>query len=65
MHTVARPVASPCVNLCRMEPATGLCEGCLRTIDEIVDWGVLDDAGKRVVLARVATRRDARVKGAA
>jgi glyoxylase-like metal-dependent hydrolase (beta-lactamase superfamily II) len=38
------PVPSPCINICRMVPATGLCEGCMRTIDEIVAWGRADDA---------------------
>ena len=31
----ADDVASPCVNVCRMDELSGLCEGCLRTIDEI------------------------------
>ena len=32
---------SPCISVCRMDPASGLCQGCLRTIDEIVAWGSL------------------------
>ena len=52
-------VASPCINVCRMHPRTGLCEGCLRTIDEITVWSRLDDAGKLGVLARVDQRREA------
>ncbi|HUN91380.1 MAG TPA: DUF1289 domain-containing protein, partial [Burkholderiaceae bacterium] len=32
------PVASPCVNVCHIEPGTGCCEGCLRTLDEIAGW---------------------------
>lgn len=43
------PVPSPCISVCRMDPASGLCEGCWRTIGEIVEWGRLDDAGKRTV----------------
>lgn len=50
-------VASPCVNLCRMNPATGYCDGCLRSIDEIVAWTRLDDSGKRSVLALLPARR--------
>ncbi|MFO1218101.1 MAG: DUF1289 domain-containing protein [Burkholderiaceae bacterium] len=50
-------VPSPCVDVCRMNPATGLCEGCLRTIDEIAAWGSLDDAAKRAVWARLHARR--------
>lgn len=47
---------SPCVSVCRMGEASGLCEGCWRTIDEIRAWSRLDDAGKRVVWARIAER---------
>jgi uncharacterized protein len=32
-------VRSPCVSVCRMDPATGWCEGCYRTIEEIAGWG--------------------------
>ena len=54
------PVPSPCINICRMVPATGLCEGCLRTIDEIVAWGRADDDYKRTVWAEIR-RREARI----
>ncbi len=53
------PVASPCVDVCRIDEATGHCAGCLRTIDEIAVWSMLDDAAKRDVLAAVAQRRAA------
>ena len=42
-------VPSPCVAVCRVNPATQQCEGCLRTLDEISAWRVLDDEGKRAV----------------
>ncbi|MCS0592310.1 DUF1289 domain-containing protein [Massilia norwichensis] len=50
------PVPSPCINICRMVPATGLCEGCMRTIDEIVAWGRADDDYKRAVWAEIRRR---------
>ena len=53
------PVPSPCNNVCRIDPHNGLCEGCLRTMDEIVDWGSLDDAGKRAVWLQLARRAEA------
>jgi predicted Fe-S protein YdhL (DUF1289 family) len=40
-----------------MDPVAGLCEGCLRTIDEIAHWSTMDDAQKRAVLATIAHRR--------
>ena len=43
------PVPSPCINVCRMDEASGWCEGCLRTIDEIASWSAYDDATRRAV----------------
>lgn len=51
-------VPSPCINVCRMNAATGLCEGCARTIDEIAAWSVLDDEGKRAVWRALLERRE-------
>jgi len=52
-------IQSPCTSVCRMNPATGYCEGCFRTIPEITDWSRADDARKRAILAEVASRRAA------
>ncbi|MFP5460991.1 MAG: DUF1289 domain-containing protein [Gammaproteobacteria bacterium] len=53
------PVPSPCISICRMDAQTGLCEGCLRTLDEIADWGSMPDARRRAVLESVDARRAA------
>ena len=50
-------IPSPCISVCRLHPATGWCEGCARSIDEIAAWGRLDDAGKRAVWALLPARR--------
>lgn len=50
-------VASPCVNVCRMSPTTGLCEGCSRTIDEIAAWSRMSDESKRAVWQQLDARR--------
>jgi predicted Fe-S protein YdhL (DUF1289 family) len=50
-------VPSPCVNVCVMDAASGVCIGCLRTLDEIAAWSVLDAAAKRAVLAELPQRR--------
>ena len=54
------PVASPCRQICVMDPHSGLCVGCARTLDEIASWSALDDAARLQVLHRVAQRRAAR-----
>ncbi|HTQ01114.1 MAG TPA: DUF1289 domain-containing protein [Casimicrobiaceae bacterium] len=58
----AGPVPSPCISVCRMSEATGLCEGCLRTLDEIAAWSVLDDEQRRAVWDAIALRRAARAQ---
>jgi len=50
------PVASPCINVCRMDASTGWCEGCLRTIDEIANWSTFDNDAKRAVWDAIETR---------
>lgn len=40
-----------------MDAATGLCRGCLRTLDEIAAWGGADEAGRIAILAAVVRRR--------
>lgn len=50
-------VASPCINLCRMDETSGLCRGCFRTLDEIAGWSRADDDTKRAILAAVDKRR--------
>ena len=50
------PVPSPCISVCRMDPGSGLCLGCFRTIDEIVAWGRQSDRERRVVWQRIVHR---------
>ena len=54
----ALAVSSPCISVCRMDAASGLCEGCFRTRDEIAGWSAATEAGKRttwnVILQRMA-----------
>ena len=55
---MAASVPSPCIGLCILDPQSGFCKGCLRTIEEIGAWIGLDDDRRREVLIRVAERRD-------
>lgn len=52
-------ISSPCINICRMNPRTGLCEGCYRSIDEITVWAGACDRIKRGILDKVELRRAA------
>ena len=50
---------SPCVEVCRMNPGRGLCDGCHRTLDEIARWPQMSDAERERVLAALPRRRPA------
>ena len=58
-HIDSGPVPSPCVDICKMNPQTGFCDGCLRTLDEIASWSNASDDIKRAVWVEVERRRDA------
>ena len=49
-------VPSPCVNVCQMDPGSGLCLGCRRTLREIADWLEMTPEEKLAILERVAQR---------
>lgn len=51
-------VPSPCVDVCKMDPGSGLCLGCARTIDEIAAWSTLDDLARRRVWKALPARRE-------
>jgi uncharacterized protein len=51
-----QPVPSPCIDICRMDPVSGLCEGCKRTLDEIARWSGMDAVAKRRVWEQLAAR---------
>ena len=49
--------ASPCLGICLMDPATRMCRGCLRTVEEIRLWYEASTAEKWAILARLEARR--------
>ena len=51
--------ASPCINVCVMNPLTALCDGCQRSLDEIVLWGSASEAQKRAIWQLIRQRRAA------
>ena len=51
------PIVSPCIRLCAIDHATGLCAGCGRTLAEIGNWMRYDDETRRKIMAGLADRR--------
>lgn len=48
---------SPCISVCRIDEATGLCAGCDRTLDEIARWGSMTESQKGAVWRSIDARR--------
>ncbi len=51
-----RAVASPCVQVCAVDAALGLCLGCRRTLAEIAGWSRFTDAERARILAELPAR---------
>lgn len=51
-------VASPCTSVCTIDPTSGLCGGCFRTLDEIAGWIGFSEARKRAVIEALPARRE-------
>jgi uncharacterized protein len=55
---------TPCVSICDIDRASGLCRGCGRTIAEIASWSSLSSSERRRIMdelpARMAAPAEAR-----
>ena len=57
LEFLSSDVPSPCIGVCRIDPGSGYCEGCLRSLEEIAAWGRADLKTKRAILERLRRRR--------
>ena len=53
---MAKDLPSPCQSICLMDEASGLCNGCMRTLPEIAAWGSLNDEEKRLIWLQIEVR---------
>jgi predicted Fe-S protein YdhL (DUF1289 family) len=53
-----RPIKTPCVQVCVVDDASGLCLGCFRTLAEIASWARFSDAERDRIMAELADRVD-------
>lgn len=49
---------SPCTGVCRLGKS-GLCEGCLRTLEEISDWPAMSEEERQALLLMLKARSEA------
>ena len=54
-----RSIATPCIKVCIVDGASGLCLGCWRTLSEIGGWSGLSDADRARIMAELPGREAA------
>jgi predicted Fe-S protein YdhL (DUF1289 family) len=69
-HASLAAIATPCVQICVLDPLSALCIGCGRSVAEIAAWGAMSESertgimgelGERLRLMRSRSRRSGRV----
>lgn len=53
---MAGVVSSPCVQVCCIEPVSGLCLGCYRTLPEIATWSRKTDTERGFIMDALESR---------
>ncbi|MGH8668266.1 MAG: DsbA family protein [Burkholderiales bacterium] len=48
---------SPCVNVCVLDPAHGICKGCGRTLDQIARWSSMGAEERNAIMDKLAGSR--------
>jgi uncharacterized protein len=49
-------IATPCIAVCMIDPGSGLCHGCGRTLPEIARWHRIDNAERLAIMAQLPAR---------
>ncbi|MDP1739283.1 MAG: DUF1289 domain-containing protein [Caulobacter sp.] len=52
-----KPIATPCVKVCIVDPESSLCLGCHRTLMEIAGWTRFSEAERDALTAALPERR--------
>ncbi len=57
LPNIDRTVPSPCISICLLDETDNFCIGCLRTVDELRDWCIMDAEQKTKVLGELEERK--------
>ena len=49
-------ITSPCTKVCTIDPRSGLCGGCGRTLNEIAQWMSLGESERQRIVAELPRR---------
>lgn len=57
-HAGVKAIATPCIKVCVVDGASGLCLGCYRTLGEIGGWSALSDDQRAEIMTELPSRRE-------
>jgi len=57
-------IESPCTKVCTIDPGSGRCLGCARTLDEIGRWTAMSDAERTRIMRDLPLRARPRAAAA-
>lgn len=49
---------TPCVAVCQIDPKSGFCMGCYRTLREIAQWGKFSEDERQALLPELDRRKE-------
>ena len=49
-------VSTPCIKICTLDPQTGICAGCGRTLEEIARWGGMAESERQRIMHLLPAR---------
>jgi predicted Fe-S protein YdhL (DUF1289 family) len=49
-------VSTPCIKICSLDPQTGICAGCGRTLEEIARWGGMAESERQRIMQLLPAR---------
>lgn len=52
-------IETPCIKVCIVDPQSGRCIGCARTLDEIAGWTSFSDSERSRIMAELPGRTEA------
>ena len=53
----APDVVSPCISICEIDQASGVCKGCYRTLEEIATWSRMENQQRWDIVQSLRDRR--------
>lgn len=57
-NNIQDEIDSPCIGVCSIDEATGFCQGCYRTVEEIKAWWNMPVDEQKQLLAELEQRQN-------